>query len=68
MILAKEDLTIDVNVAVAIPPETAKRCVDIINMYLEDTGRKPVIIRCIKNDRLPYYKIDVPLSEKPFNE
>ena len=63
------ELIVDVNVNVNVPPETAKRCVDILNMYLKDTGRHPVIIHCANDKtRTVYYQIDVPLSEKPFND
>lgn len=54
---ARNTLTLNINLTV--DDETAKRAVYILNMYLQDTGRKPEIEECSSGDRRNYYRISM---------
>ena len=53
----KNELNINVNVVVS--DETAKSCLDILNIYLKNTGIRPVIIEHRERCRTNYYQVDM---------
>ena len=55
----KNSIDCEVNVKLTVSEETAKQCVDILNLYLKDCGKRPETVLVHENitEKKDYYMI-----------
>ena len=60
----KNELNINVDVNVVVADETAKSCLDILNIYLKNTGIRPRLNIIERHEccRPNYYQVDIKFS------